>query len=162
MAKAKPTAIAPVHRGRVRELLRQRYEPAAIRDMLKDEFPALNTTTVRGLVTQEEARQTAVQKIYDRDKRTRYDLFRVLKCPPGTQTIRAHVRLVWIDPATGNRHDVGFNGEMNGRGRLADNLNRLLQAAIAHARGLGSNPPEITSADTAGNAYYVLNYVECG
>src|SRR5690348_10742672 len=82
----------------------------------------LSPSAVRRMITQENARQTAVDRLEQMDKRRVTNLHALLGCGKG-QVIQTRITIQWYDEQTGRTRTFGHTTTLGNQGRLMDLLN---------------------------------------
>lgn len=161
MARSRRLGANPAVRGRVRKRVREGKTDSVISSEVRDLWPRIPERVIERRIEEERNRQAAVDVIMGADKRLRTDVAGLLGCPPGTGRVRMSITVFWTDPNTGIEKRFGNTVQVPGSGRLGDILNAGIREVITSAKNKGYDPGKITSANSAGNSRYRIEYVEC-
>ncbi len=161
MAKSRRLEANPAVRSLIRQGMRGGLSDAEVTADVESHYPQVDPDRLAAEVRSERRRHNVVDTVESADKRKNIDLGRRLGCRGKNARARWGITIYWIDPTTGQSHQFNWTGETSVRGRLADLINQVINAAIAQAVLMGYTPNRITSGSTTQSAHYRINYVEC-
>jgi hypothetical protein len=141
-------------------MIRQGMTANDVRAAIGSDFPRVNLTELRSMISQERVRQQNVDVITAANKGQFANLGKMLGCADPSRPVRFSITITFKDPATGAIRDYTTTADVVGSNRLGELLNRAIAVVVEQAR-VHYQVPDITWRDTTGVGSFRLDYVEC-
>lgn len=166
-----PDFTEPTFRPNIRSFIRAGIRAGWGRDQIREgledrflsedgTFRGVTANAVGRMITQEQNRQSSIDRLYRRPLTSRTNLHAIVGCGRG-EVVQARISLTWPEAGTGRQRTYGYTTTLDNTGRVMDILNKALREAMEDARGRGYTPEHVTSSMLTGSTRYRLEYLEC-
>src|SRR5882672_3307284 len=161
MARTRKFQPTPQIRHEIRSGVKAGHSQEQIYNDIRERYPRVNLTSLRGQIRQEEVRNDNVKAITGANRGRFGNLGRLAGCDDPKATVRLRFVITVTNPQTGERQHFGHTVDATGGGRIGDILGRSIDQIRSEATDRGYIVGSVLEVLGDPNFDITLEYAEC-